>query len=86
MTTRLPQKYQGVAKSLIPYMPEVESSGQMALIKISPALPCFICGQPATDAMIAPAKNYEVNSRSPWLTFPICASCEERQVQSQAPD
>jgi hypothetical protein len=85
MTTKLPQKYQGVARALIPYAPDVETSGQMALIKISPALPCFICGQPATDALIAPAQNYEVSARRPWLIFPICSSCEERQVQSQSP-
>ena len=51
MTSRLPQKYQDVAKAIIPYAP-IESSSQMALINVDPALPCFLCGQPAHDALI----------------------------------
>jgi hypothetical protein len=80
----LPQKYREVAKALIPYVSVGgHNYGQMALLTINPALPCFICSQPATDALIAPATDYEVGSRTPWLTFPICPACRERQVQNQ---
>ena len=85
MTNRLPQKYQAVARAIIPYTPE-QSSSQMALIKVDPALPCFLCGQPARLALIAPAPDYARGSSTPWLTFPICADCEKRQVQRQAPE
>jgi hypothetical protein len=81
MANNLPQKYQEVAKALIPYGPQAEETiGQMALMTIDPALPCFICGLPATIALIAPAKDYELDHRKPWLTFPICSACEERQI------
>ena len=83
MTDRLPQKYQNVAKALIPYTSQSESSGQMALISIKPALPCFLCNQPASDALIAPAPDKFPSAGTSWLTFPICSACEERQVKSQ---
>lgn len=82
MTTKLPQKYQGVAKALIPYISD-DTSQQMMLIEVKPSLPCFICGQPAREALIAPASGYAANVGSAWVTFPICLSCEERQVKSQ---
>ena len=85
MTDRLPQKYQEVAKALIPYTPHTESSGGMALITVEPALPCFLCTQPASTALIAPAPTqFPGAAATPWLAFPICAACEERQVKSQA--
>jgi len=84
MTDQLPQKYQSVAKALIPYTSgESESSGHMALISIDPALPCFLCNQPASDALIAPAPDQFPAAGTSWLTFPICSACEERQVKSQ---
>ena len=84
MTNNLPQKYQAVAKAIIPYTPE-QSTSQMALIRVDPALPCFLCGQPARTALIAPAPDYARSPGQAWLTFPICADCEKRQVQHQAP-
>ena len=84
MTSRLPQKYQAVAKAIIPYTPE-QSSSQMVLIRVDPALPCFLCSQPARTALIAPAPEYAPGTGTAWLTFPICADCEKRQVQRQAP-
>ena len=85
MTEWLPQKYQDVARALIPYTPDVESSGQMALITIDPALPCFLCTKPASEALIAPApEQFHGAAGTSWLTFPICAACEERQVKSQS--
>jgi len=84
MTNQLPQKYQGVAKALIPYTPEGEEfEGQMALITIDPPLPCFLCNQPASAALAAPAPDRFPGAGTPWLTFPICSACEERQVKSQ---
>ena len=84
MTTQLPQKYQQVAKALIPYTPE-RSSSQMAVINIEPALPCFICNKPPHIALTAPAPDYAPGAAgTPWLTFPICSSCERRQVQKQS--
>lgn len=83
MTEHLPQKYQDVAKALIPFTPDT-STAQMALIKIEPALPCFLCGQPAESALIAPAQEYAYVTGTPWLTFPICPACEKRQVTRQA--
>ncbi len=84
MTERLPQKYQDVAKALIPFTPDTESSSQMALITIDPALPCFLCTHPASAALIAPApEQFPGAAGTSWLTFPICAACEERQVKSQ---
>ena len=84
MSTRLPQKYQEVAKALIPYTPD-RSSSQMAVITVEPALPCFICNQPANVALITPAPNYAIGAPgTPWLTFPICSACERRQVKKQS--
>jgi hypothetical protein len=82
MANYLLQKYHEVAQALIPYR---EAQGQMALIAINPSLPCFLCGQPAALALIAPAPDYTApEGGTPWLTFPLCAACEERQVKSQA--
>jgi hypothetical protein len=83
MSNMLPQKHEEMVRALTPYVSEQTASGQMALITIEPALPCFICGEPATEALIAPAREYEVDHRLPWLTFPICPACEERQVWGQ---
>jgi len=83
MTRQLPQKYQEVAKSIIPYTPEKKETGQMMLIEIEPALPCFLCDKPAEAALITPAAEYGPGHRRPWLTFPICADCEKRQVTRQ---
>lgn len=83
MTRNLPQKYQKVAKALIPYVPD--TSHQMALIAIDPALPCFICANLAHEAIIAPARGYSSGAGSAWLTFPICANCEARQVPRSEP-
>jgi hypothetical protein len=83
MANYLLQKYQEVVKALVPYS-DTEAHGQMALITINPTLPCFLCGQPATIALIAPAPDYASGGGIPWLTFPLCSACEERQVQSQA--
>jgi hypothetical protein len=82
MPKNLPQKYQQVAKEIIPYTPD--TSHQMALIDFEPALPCFICSRPATVALIAPAPEHAHGAGTPWLTFPICSACEERQVKSQS--
>jgi hypothetical protein len=79
------QKYQEVEKALTFYGAEY-NQGQMALISIDPALPCFLCGEPAIAALIAPARAYESDSGTPWLIFPICPDCEERQVTSQSPE
>lgn len=84
MAEMLPQKYEEIVRALTPYVSEQTASGQMALITIEPALPCFICGEPATEALIAPAREYELGNRRPWLTFPICPTCEERQIGSQS--
>jgi hypothetical protein len=85
MADKLLQKYEKVVKALIPSTPDdSDSSGQMALITIDPALPCFLCNQPATDALVTPAPDQFPSSGTPWLTFPICAACEERQVKSQS--
>lgn len=78
MTSNLPQKYQEVAKELIPF--KREKSHKMALIKIDPALPCILCNRPATEAIIIPAPDQTPGA---WLTFPLCESCEERQVRSR---
>jgi len=83
MTKNLPQKYQDVAKAIIPYMPEKRETGQMMLIEVKPALPCFLCGNPAEAALITPAEEYASGHSRPWLTFPICADCEKRQVARQ---
>lgn len=85
MVERLPQKYQNVAKALIPYTPESSDAyGQMVLINVDPALPCFLCQQPATEALVAPAPDQFPGSGTAWLTFPICSDCEERQIKSQS--
>lgn len=85
MTKQLPQKYPEVAKALIPYTPDnADSSGQMVLIKVDPALPCFLCNQPATDALVAPSPDKFTEGGTAWLTFPICAECEERQIKGQS--
>lgn len=76
---KLPQKYQEVAKALVPYVPESQTQ-QMMLIQVEPALPCFICGQLAHEALIAPAPGHYSGAGSAWLTFPICHNCEERQI------
>ena len=81
MTTTLPQKFQAVAKALVPYVPD--TSHQMALISVEPPLPCFICAQPAQAALIAPAPGHFSGAAAAWLTFPICADCEQRQVGGQ---
>ena len=67
MTDNLPQKYQEVAKALIPYVPD--TSHQMALITIEPALPCFICAQPAHSALIAPAPDNSLGQERPGSLF-----------------
>lgn len=82
MTTKLPQKYQKVAKAIIPYVPE-NTSQQMMLVFVNPALPCFICAEPAKEALITPAPGYTSGAGTAWLTFPICMTCEERQIKSQ---
>lgn len=81
MTTYLPQKYQEVAREVIPYVPA--ETDQIALIGIDPALPCFICSQPATKALITLAPEHVAGEVIAWLTFPICASCEKRQIKSR---
>lgn len=78
MTSNLPQKYQIVAKELIPY--KRQKSHKMALISIDPALPCILCNGPATEAIIIPAPDQAPGA---WLTFPLCEFCEERQVRAQ---
>ena len=80
----LPQKYQEVAKAIIPYEFEAEESHKMALINIDPTLPCFLCGRSATLALVTPAPQYAQGQTIPWLTFPICQQCEMAQVQSQS--
>ena len=81
----LPEKYKTVAKALIPYTRKKgQASGQMALISIEPALPCFLCGQPARDALVTPSSEHFSGSSRPWLTFPICEECEEPQIKSQS--
>lgn len=82
MTTQLPQKYQEVARAIVPYVSD-DTSQQMMLIQVNPELPCFICGQPSDEALIAPAPGHSAGAGPAWLTFPICSSCEERQVDSQ---
>lgn len=83
MTEQLPQKYQEVARALIPYIPP-DRYDQIAMIHIDPALPCSICGQPAPAALVAPAPDRPPTAPTAWLTFPICRDCEKRQVRSQA--
>ena len=84
MPSNLPQKYQKVAKALIPFTGKTkDTAGQMALISIDPALPCFLCNQPADDALITPSTEHFAGGGTPWLTFPICKDCEERQIKSQ---
>ncbi len=78
MPTNLPQIYQEVAREVIPYKSR-QAHGKMALIAINPALPCVLCSGPATNAIIAPAPEQAPGA---WLTFPICNSCEERQVRN----
>jgi hypothetical protein len=81
--TNLPQKYQNVAKELIPYTAtDTDSTGQMALIKINPALPCFLCNRPAHEALLAPTPDRFPGGGHSWITFPICADCEARQIGS----
>lgn len=85
MVSQLPQKYQKVAKTLIPYTPDdAGTPGQMALIAVDPVLPCFLCNQPASAALVTPAPDRFPGAGTAWLTFPICSSCEERQIKSQA--
>ncbi len=84
MTTSLPKKYQTVARAIIPYTPNTEAAGQMVLISVDPPLPCFLCNRPAKDALVAPAPERFPGGGTAWLTFPICADCEERQIKSQA--
>lgn len=81
MTNYLPQKYQEAARALIPYVPSM--SDQIALITIDPALPCFICNQPATMALATPARDQLPGATNAWLTFPICSTCEERQIKTE---
>jgi hypothetical protein len=82
MTTQLPQLYRDAARSLIAYASN--TSEQIAMITIDPALPCFICSQPATKALITPAQEHLPNAAMAWLTFPICDGCEKRQIITQA--
>ena len=82
--SNLPQKYEQVAKAIIPYAFEQEESHHMALIKIDPTLPCFLCGRSAASALVTPAPQYAQGQTIPWLTFPICQQCEKTQVQSQS--
>lgn len=82
--SNLPQKYEDVAKAIIPYIADQAETQQMALIKIDPSLPCFLCGKPATLALAAPAPQYAQGQTVPWLTFPICQKCETAQVQGQS--
>lgn len=85
MTKPLPQKYLDVAKALIPYtLKDTDSPGQMMLIAIDPALPCFLCNQPAKDALVTPSPEQFLKGGTAWLTFPICEDCEERQIKSQS--
>lgn len=79
MTSYLPQKYQDVARELIPY--KSKKPTQLALIHIDPALPCILCSNPATNAIIVPAPEQTAGA---WLTFPICDICEERQIKTEA--
>lgn len=78
MKTYLPQKYQQAAVAIIPYTPTPTQEEQIMLISIDPTLPCFLCNQPATMALSLPPKE---GSGAAWLMFPICVSCEERQVR-----
>ena len=82
MSVSLPQKYEKVAKELIPYQ-ATEAFKQLGLIKIEPALPCVLCNGPATEAIIAPAPDQAPGT---WLTFPICSTCEERQIRTESPN
>jgi hypothetical protein len=82
MSTFLPQKYQQVAKEIVPFQAR-KSFHQLGFIKIDPALPCVLCGKPATEAIIAPATEQAPGS---WLTFPVCSACEERQVFTETRD
>lgn len=75
MNAYLPQKYQEAVRALIPYTPA--QSDQILLLGISPALPCFICGQPASNGLAVP----DSERRAGWQLFPICAICEERQIK-----
>jgi hypothetical protein len=85
--TNLPQKYQDVAKALIPYpFDETESPGQMMLISIDPTLPCFLCSHQASSALTAPAPDKYSGGGTAWLTFPICKDCEKRQIKHQVKD
>jgi hypothetical protein len=79
MSIFLPQKYEKVAKELIPYQ-ATEGFQKLGLIKIEPALPCVLCNGPATEAIIAPAPDQVPGT---WLTFPICSTCEERQIRTE---
>ncbi|MCG3207015.1 MAG: hypothetical protein FOGNACKC_00615 [Anaerolineae bacterium] len=79
MTSYLPQKYQEVARELIPY--RGKKTTKLALIQIGPTLPCILCNNPATNAIIAPAPEQAPGA---WLTFPICDTCEERQIKTEA--
>ena len=79
MNAFLPQKYEKVARELIPYQAR-EAYQQLGLIKIEPALPCVLCNGPATEAIIAPASDQAPGT---WLAFPICSSCEERQIRTE---
>ena len=79
MNAFLPQKYEKVARELIPYQAS-KAFHQLGLIKIEPALPCVLCNGPATEAIISPAPDQAPGT---WLTFPICSSCEERQIRTE---
>jgi len=79
MTTNLPQKYQEVAREVIPY--PGPPAQQLGLISLNPALPCILCSSPATSAIIVPAPEQAPGA---WLAFPICSLCEERQIKTVA--
>jgi hypothetical protein len=79
MTSLLPQKYQEIAREIIPF--SGKKPQQLGVITIDPALPCFLCTNPATNAIIVPAPEQTPGA---WLAFPICDTCEERQIKHVA--
>jgi hypothetical protein len=77
--SNLPQKYQEVPRALIPLIDEADSR-EMAVLTIEPALPCFLCGNPAHKALVAPSPRQAPDTITPWLTFPLCPRCEAAQI------
>ncbi|HMR63468.1 MAG TPA: hypothetical protein PKE64_05585 [Anaerolineae bacterium] len=80
--TNLPQKYQEVSHAIIPLLNEADSR-EMVVLTIEPALPCFLCGNPAHKALVAPSPRQSPEDVTPWLTFPICQRCEAAQIGDQ---